>query len=422
MKQTLIPIFLMICLLTACRQKPGTASSSESLAVIDVESAISSLQEELKLSDLASEVRYVPLETNDSCLIGRYPIVKICGDKLVVASSVVDNCLDCRDNILCFDRQSGKFLHDIGQTGEAPGSFSTFTDLIYQEKEGMLYVKRGADKLQKYDLQGNYHGQITMPLVQGVSPTSIVVSDTTFVGHYFFAVLPKAEDPTLLFFSPDGTIRKEIRTQPPHHVEYDYEQFQTLIKTYGPMMLIQTNGYNGGVVDRVYRSLNLWNFDGQLRFREDFNDTIYTVAGDSLRPSYAFHTGQWHFPAEALTHGAGHEDKIIPACAWETPRKILFYCLRNLYGDNVEEFYGLYDKQDGTTRMAPRGDGLTDDLSGFMPFHPTYCSSTGEFAALVWPEDILPWLDEHPEARENPILKPLAKMDPEDNPVVIIVK
>ena len=424
MKYTeLIPILLMACLLTACRPTTKTASSAGGLAVIHVEAAVSSLQDELKLSDLGSEVRYVPLETNDSCLIGRNAIVRIYGDKLVVASSIATNGFLCRDHILCFDKQSGRCLQTIGHTGEGPEDFSIFSDLIYHEKEGMLYIPREPDKLQKYDLQGNYHGQVTLPRVQGITPTSIVCCDSNLVGHYYLWTLPQKGDSSLLYFTPDGNVQKSIRTQPARQqVQIDYERFSTLISTYDPLTVIKTNGFNGGVVERVYRSRNFWSCDGQMRFKEDFNDTIYNVEGHGLRPSYVFHTGSYHFPAEALTHGAGHEDKVVIAGVLESPRKILFNGVQNLYSDHPKELYGIYDKQDGTTQMAPRWESLTDDLNGFMPFHPTTCSPQGEYAALLWPEEVLPWLEEHPEARNNPLLKPLFDIELEDNPVVVIVQ
>ena len=61
----ILPLILLMSF-TACGGKDSD-SYDKFLTVIDVESALAHLEDELTLSDLYDTVRYVPLETSDSC-------------------------------------------------------------------------------------------------------------------------------------------------------------------------------------------------------------------------------------------------------------------------------------------------------------------------------------------------------------------
>ena len=71
----ILPLILLMSF-TACGGKDSD-SYDKFLTVIDVESALAHLEDELTLSDLYDTVRYVPLETSDSCLVGAYPSVRV---------------------------------------------------------------------------------------------------------------------------------------------------------------------------------------------------------------------------------------------------------------------------------------------------------------------------------------------------------
>ena len=65
----------------------------------------------MKLSDFGAGVHYVPLETNDSCLVS-LGTVKVFDDNIVVSSRqlVVFN----------FDKETGRFMTQLGHRGEDP--------------------------------------------------------------------------------------------------------------------------------------------------------------------------------------------------------------------------------------------------------------------------------------------------------------
>ena len=70
---------------------------------------------ELKISQLGKQIRYIPLETTDSSLIGNSYSIKPSKARIFV--STIGRCLS-------FDQQTGKYLGSIGHKGEDPKGYS----------------------------------------------------------------------------------------------------------------------------------------------------------------------------------------------------------------------------------------------------------------------------------------------------------
>ena len=83
MKRKFLFSFLGACLLAACADTARQPAGD--MAVIDVAVAMDNLAP-LKLSELGSTVRYVPLQTTDSCLVGNKPSLTVAGDYILVQS------------------------------------------------------------------------------------------------------------------------------------------------------------------------------------------------------------------------------------------------------------------------------------------------------------------------------------------------
>ena len=76
-------------------------------------------QTELKVSHLGKNIRYVPLETTDSSLIGSSCKVNLLGDKIMVTYGT-----RTESHCFLFDAESGKYLREIGHKGEDPRGYS----------------------------------------------------------------------------------------------------------------------------------------------------------------------------------------------------------------------------------------------------------------------------------------------------------
>ena len=125
---------------------------------IDIAASLEHLTE-LKISQLGKQIRYIPLETTDSCLIGNSYSIKLSKGRIFVSTN--GQCLS-------FDKQTGKYLGSIGHKGEDPKGYSNASCFIHPHTNN-LYFYRQPDKLVKYDTKGNYLGQVNLP--QKISPS-----------------------------------------------------------------------------------------------------------------------------------------------------------------------------------------------------------------------------------------------------------
>lgn len=405
MKQTLS--FLMIgmyltLVLGACNngQKPIT---SEDLIVIDVEAAMNRLEDEFTLSDVADSVWYLPLETTAESLVGKYPYVQFVQGKLVV--SALNGCL-------VFDGQTGRFLNTIGHKGEDPQGHSGGGP-TYNEADSLCYFKRAPDQLQKYDLEGNYRGKVRIS--NGKMPTMIVFHDTLAVGSYF-NIVPKKEDMQLVLFGREGELTDSVPFPGPLppvigkqlvSVSYANQEMSQLFLEF-------SDG------NRWAWRADMLGIDGTVTYHPAYSDTLYALDGRSLRPWVALHTGKYHFPFEARTECKGYSDRLVLMWIRVTPMKVYFQCVQDVFGEE-KPFGGIYNRQTGHTVMAPgSNEGYRDDLNGLMPI--SMGLPNGLRVVLIEAYKIVDWLEEHPEARENPAAAPLLKVQAEDNPVAVFVR
>lgn len=363
---------------------------------------------ELKLSELGSDVRYVPLETTDSCLVGGSPNILLLDKEIVVFS---------RQTCFIFDKESGKFLSKVGHLGDDPEAYSTAAP-TYNDVNGLLYFMRRPGKLQKYDLQGNYRGGVTIPTPPD-SPSDFSFTDSVIIGRYGNIVGDNGR--ALLLFNEAGELIDTVPSLLPVLPNRGVDDINSIsVKKQGNAGIILTTFKSGDASASVAGIPFLWKSDNKIRYKENFNDTIYTVSGNELTPYIAFSTGKWHWGAEARTESKDNEKRLLVGCIFETDHTVFFQCIRGLYTDEPETFNGIYDRKANTTRMYAEKEGIKDDLTGFMAFRPKACSAQGEYGMIIDAGEVMTWLEENPEAAENEKLSALKELTDDSNPVVII--
>lgn len=406
MKKNWLYIVCFACMATACSGTPQTVN--ERLCSVDVASAMENLTE-LKLSELGKDVRYVALETTDSCLIGAGPDILLLDKYIVVFSHK-----DC----FVFDKADGRFISKVGHTGDDPEAYS-YAAATYNDVDGLLYFQRAPNMLQKYDVQGNYRGRVTIP-TPPAAPGDFAFTDSLIIGHYNNIAMGYNAR-ALLFFNEAG---EQVDTVPSLFPVLPEKQVQDIasisIKKQGISAIVLTIFKDGSQSAAISGHPFLWKIDGKIQFKESFNDTVYTVKRDMLEPSVVFSTGKWHWGAEARTDSKDNESRLLVGAVFETENNIFFQCTRGLYTSEPEAFNGIHDRKSGTTRMYTEKEGITDDLTGFMPFHPKTCSMLGEYAMIVGSDEVLGWLEEHPEEAGNEKLAVLKTLTEDSNPVVVM--
>ncbi|MEG0454545.1 MAG: 6-bladed beta-propeller [Bacteroides sp.] len=158
-------LFFILWIVVACgsnsqKAKEDDSSSKEDrlvrketvLPILDLQKEYP--KKDIILQDLA-EVEYVPLETNDSALLGNFPILLI-GDTLITN--------DKSANILFFNKE-GKFLRSFNRKGASGEEYTTeYLDVICDAIAGEIFIlDRFAYRIQVYDSKGGYKRTLKLP-------------------------------------------------------------------------------------------------------------------------------------------------------------------------------------------------------------------------------------------------------------------
>ena len=94
-------------------------------------------------------IRYIPLETTDECILGYADKVLIRNNRIYVAD------FNQTMSLFVFD-MSGKFLFKINRRGQGPGEYTSFRDFDLQNNEEIYMFDHLGKKLLIFDSEGNY--------------------------------------------------------------------------------------------------------------------------------------------------------------------------------------------------------------------------------------------------------------------------
>lgn len=106
----------------------------------------SDFNKKYKLSEIIDSVLLIPLETNDSCLIGNISKILMSGDTICILDEKVNR-------ILYFDKQ-GKFISAISHIGRAPFEYLSLDDFCRLSNGNIAVVNSSIKKLIIYNSKG----------------------------------------------------------------------------------------------------------------------------------------------------------------------------------------------------------------------------------------------------------------------------
>ena len=399
--------------MSSCADKKQAGTSTN---VIDIESSMQNITK-LKVSDFGKTIRYIPLETTDDCLIGDKPIIKVLKNFIVIESN---------NNCFLFDKKDGSFISSIGHRGQDPEAYSSnfsYTD----EKEEFLYFEQQPDKMIKYDMTGKFSGKITFPIQSSYMSRNYLFTDKEIIAYHFEIV--NSNNYTLSFHDKTGVLKDTSILLLPK-----LDETINNIISISVIKSIDTYGCwsETGLLIIDYRDekrqlsavnpVMLWNHDGNIRFRENYIDTIYNINEGKLTPYIAFNTGKWNWPVNERLNKDNNDKRIFISYVAENSAFLFFQFITGLYTDKHIIYNGLYNKKTGETMIGKHSDGIQDDLSGFMPFKPKTMSSSGEFVSLVDAFTIMEWVENNPEAKNNTKLSFLKDFNDDMNPVILLVQ
>jgi len=102
---------------------------------------------QLRLSNILHNERYIPLETNDNCIIGYINKIQIYDNVIYILDSFFSK------KLFAFDLK-GKYIHTISQKGHGPGEYIDITDFVISDNK--IYILNGRTSIIEFDINGKF--------------------------------------------------------------------------------------------------------------------------------------------------------------------------------------------------------------------------------------------------------------------------
>jgi len=108
--------------------------AQEQVFVIDIDNQKSNAGS-LKMSDLFSDIRYIPLEFNEKYPIGNINDIEITPEYMFI------NCISTKGQSILKYSLDGKFIEMIGSRGQGPGEYLNGSEMEIDTKNKLMYIR-----------------------------------------------------------------------------------------------------------------------------------------------------------------------------------------------------------------------------------------------------------------------------------------
>lgn len=222
-------------------------NTQQSMEVIEIGSVSTTpKQAELSLEELNLQVDVLPLETNNSCLLGK-----------ITQLEDVDYLWIVSERQLYQFNKQGSFIKMIGQRGQGPSEYVAVEHIQIDEQKKQIYV---LDYLGRKLLAYDYEGSClrTWPLPEDYALNRIFVQQ----GQLYYTSYTNSICPDLYAVNLDTGRMDTISI---HEREMGQEAFAGMTFVYS--------------------------LHGKSHLYHYFNDTVYTISQHQLTPAYLFKLG-----------------------------------------------------------------------------------------------------------------------------------
>lgn len=381
MKSKITLLLLLSCLLSSCYQHNMT--DNKLFEIVDITNAFEK-RKPININDISKDCNYIVLETTNESLIGsNFTIYS--DDQYLVA---ID-----RKRILLFDRESGKFIRIIGNSGNGPNEYSkTYTKMPYNEEKKVVYADRNRERYE-YALDGQL---INIKKGPELVYDFVNINENTYAA--FIDNYMGDEKNKMIIFNERDSIIKIF----PNYQSFPFK---------GSISVYTTNSW-------------FYKLNKQLCFCEKFSDTLFNVTPNSLIPRFVFDNGAYSFPYELRGGMINPVDKYFFTENILESSKYLFYTFRF----NKEVYTAVYDKKQKNTivndYIGESGKGYINNIYDFVPLELSSINGKGELTCTIDAFKIKLWFEANTEKSEKlPVyLQKLKNMKESENPVVMITK
>lgn len=330
------------------------------------------------LSELASDIRYVPLETTDDCLMNNeFYIMQYTGEDIITSG------------IFHFDK-NGKFLNKIGNKGQGPEEYLQGLFAFGDWKNKLLYVQNWTT-LTCYGFDGKFVKSIPTPQLNMGAAGLFDENHILYSNDIYYA--DKA-NPIQLYMvdSQSGKTVSKWRG----HLEEN--------KKYG--MILTSRDF-------------MYNYDNSLFYKPALENVIFKIISPKKRQlAYKFDCSGKDIDVSADEVDPKKRFQFLSVYWAKETNQYLFVS----YGMKNISRLGIYDKEKKTFTNVT----IKDNLAGGYDIHPAWTSDDNHLLMVYYVGGLL----QDKEKRHSTGLLPerkkeldglLKNIKEDDNPVVIVV-
>jgi hypothetical protein len=330
-------------------------------------------------SELFDSLKYICLETTDNILIKSITRLKYVNNKIYI--------LDERtQTVFCF-HMDGELHWKIHSVGQGPEEYIQLAGFDIDNENNKLYLFSRRDKIQVYDLSGNF-----------VEEYNVKLSGTSFASHKDWMYIYGNTTSNEIDGITDGN-------------NYLYLLNKTRKKQKGELPFKTDKRF--GIMN-IYNSPNAFcNYNDEIRFFMPFSNNIYSIKEDNVYIKYHFDFGEYNLPDDYFdnyTTDNLYESKYAYGLNsfWENDKYYSFHVSVNQQPCEV-----LYLKKEEKIYMR----GLYDDMAYCSP---AISESTNDYIlGSRMAEDLITEYNYSEDVRKNTVLeKIITEITEDDNPVI----
>ena len=145
--QIIILILLNLLIFLSCKE------NDTSLIIIDIKNTLNrNVTESFKLNDISNNIRLIPVETNDSTLLGDFIIVGTNEEDIVIRD---DNLTSYKKAVYFINKNTGTVSSIIDNWGQGPHDYTRLGDVHLNNLSNTIYIS-DYSKTNEYTHEGNF--------------------------------------------------------------------------------------------------------------------------------------------------------------------------------------------------------------------------------------------------------------------------
>ena len=381
-----------VCLV-ACtsKQQQETVLDNLPYTIIPFEKGVKN-EKQIKLSEIAEKITFIPMETTDASLLNKVRANNI----ISVNVNIVIPCFNM--GAFAFD-ENGKFIAPISRKGQGPAEFLRFVGVAGNSDLNLIYVKDGRKMMafrpdgtfvDEFKTPGALHWESSIVMQDSITLSSVI----NYTGQRpYRLILTNAQGDTLKAFP-------------------QYDRFEI------------PKGMNYIYINN--KENFLYQYKGESVYHDYYCDTLFTVTRDSLLPRYLLEMGEYKLPKDLRLEAEFFSDdpdlakkkaeNYYRPIFFENDRYIVMpYTTWNLHNRDLPTELMYYDRQTKEC-IKVEGGAFVNDMMGDLPFCPDARIAENVLAEWWEASELMELTEEGVELPEN-----LKNLQEDDNGVLVLV-